>query len=153
MKGRRPKPDVLKIADGTLRKHRVKKRPEATGVLPRCPFRKTSLAGKKWAEVVKGLSHFKLIDKIDATHVEGLCVAYEQAKLADAQVAKEGMYLIGARGTYIKHPCVQIACEAWKLVRAYSNDLGLNHLSRQRMASPKDPDSDDEVSVEARYFG
>jgi hypothetical protein len=48
---------------------------------------------------------------------------------------------------------VQISAESWKLVRAYSNDLGLNHLSRQRMAAAKDKESDDTVNIEARYFG
>jgi P27 family predicted phage terminase small subunit len=152
MKGRRPTPDVLKIANGTLRKGRQKKRPAATGKIPKCPFERGTIAAKKWQEVVTGLKHFQLVDKIDATHIEGLCVAYEQAKQADAKVSEEGMYLTGARGTLIKHPCVQIAAEAWKLVRAYCNDLGLNHLSRQRMAAKQDT-PDETVNIEARYFG
>ena len=153
MRGGKAKPDVLKIANGTFRKSREKKKPAATGKIPKCPFERGSIAAKKWAEVVAGLKHYQLIDKIDATHVEGLCVAYEQAKKADEQVAQDGMYLTGARGTLIKHPCVQISAESWKLVRAYSNDLGLNHLSRQRMAAAKDKESDDTVNIEARYFG
>lgn len=150
MRGGIAKPDVVKKASGTFRKGREKKKPQPRGNSLECPFPANSIAGKKWAEVVEGLEHFKLIDKIDNTHIEGLCVAYEQAKKADAQVKKDGQFMVGARGTMIKHPCVQISAEAWKLVRAYSNDLGLNHLSRQRMQAQEEPDANNDL--EARYL-
>ncbi len=150
MKGGVPKPDIVKIAAGTFRKHRQKSTPKPRNNLPDCPFPAKSIAAKKWAEVVEGLEHFKLIDKIDSTHIEGLCVAYEQAKKADAQVKKDGQFMVGALGTMIKHPCVQISAEAWKLVRAYSNDLGLNHLSRQRMQAQEEPDTNNDL--EQRYL-
>ena len=150
MKGKMPLPDVVKIAAGTFRKSRQRKKPKPREGELVCPFPAKSIAAKKWAEVVEGLQYFKLIDKIDATHIEGLCVAYEQAKKADAQVKKDGQFLVGARGTLIKHPCVQVSAEAWKLVRAYSNDLGLNHLSRQRMAAQQEVEQDD--GLEKKYL-
>ena len=143
MKGGRPKPDTLKIASGTLRKARQKKTIKQRGKAPQCPFKAGTIAAKKWIEVIEGLEHFGLIDAIDGTHIEGLCVAYEQAKVADAAIQKEGMWLMGARNTPIKHPAIQISADAWQRVRAYGNDLGLNHLSRQRMNTTKEAPDDD----------
>ena len=150
MRGGRPKPDAIKIAEGTYRKSRAKKTPPQASGKPRSPFAAQSIAGRKWKEVVEGLSRLGIIDVIDATHVEGLCNAYQTAKQADAIVAKEGMVVVGAKGSMIKHPAIQIASDAWHKVRMYCNDLGLNHLSRQRMESST---GETQSSTEAKFLG
>jgi P27 family predicted phage terminase small subunit len=151
MRGLTPIPDVVKIAKGTFRKQRKKHTPPPRGNIPECPFTPGSLAAEKWAEVVEGLQHFKLIDKIDSTHIEGLCIAYERAKKADAQVEKEGPVILGCRDTAVKHPAIQISIDSWRLVRSYGNDLGLNHLSRQRMQA-RDT-AEDNNGLESKYLG
>ena len=151
MRSRPPKPDVIKIAQGTMRKHRAKKRPpKASNEIPPSPFESGTIADKKWTEITEGLKRFGLIDHIDATHIEGLCHHYQVAKIADAQIAIDGITVIGAAGSLIKNPACTVSAHAWGLVRGYCNDLGLNHLSRQRMQSNA---SHEESEKEDRYFG
>jgi P27 family predicted phage terminase small subunit len=151
MRSGRSKPDTLKIAEGTFRKSRAKKNPPKAAGKPRCPFKARTIAKKKWDEVTKGLGRLGLIDEIDATHIEGLCKAYQTAKEADAIVDKDGMVIVGAKGTPIKHPAIQVSADAWHKVRMYCNDLGLNHLSRQRMESTI-PDAGS-GGIEDKYLG
>lgn len=149
MRGRKPVPDVIKIAKGTLRKCRQKKNAPVQDGTPKCPFNITSIAGRKWKEVTEGLKRLGLIDKIDGTHIEGLCRNYQIAKEADKDIEKNGMVLLTPSGNIIKNPSAAIASDAWSKVRMYGNDLGLNHLSRQRMESNAEPA---ETSIEDKYL-
>jgi P27 family predicted phage terminase small subunit len=79
-----------------------------------------------------------------------LCRSYQTAKQADSIVEKDGLCVMGAKGGLIKHPATLISAEAWGKVRMYSNDLGLNHLSRQRMSASEAETQD---TKEARYLG
>lgn len=143
MKGSLPKPDIVKIAQGTYRKCRAKKRKPKSKGKPKCPFARGTIAYKKWTEVTSGLTRLGLIDAIDSTHIEGLCRQYEIAKDADAIVAKEGMVIDGSMGGKVKNPAINISDAAWGKVRSYCNDLGLNHLSRQRMESTSTEELED----------
>ena len=151
MPGPPPKPTVIKIAQGTLRKHREKKSqpPKADGT-PVCPFESGTIAAKKWKEVVTGLKRFGLLDKADGTHIEGLCYHYQQAKEAEAMIKKDGICVVGASGSLIKNPACTVSAHAWGIIRGYCNDLGLNHLSRQRMNSNAQPE---ETDKESKYLG
>lgn len=148
MRGGKPKPDVIKIAQGTLRKCRVKQRPKSSGT-PKCPFAVRSIAGKKWKEITEGLKRLGLIDAIDATHIEGLCRQYQIAKEADEVIAREGIVVKGSLGSPITNPACTVSSKAWAAVRGYSNDLGLNHLSRQRMESTANEVEDD---IESKFL-
>lgn len=145
MKGALPKPDIVKIAQGTYRKCRAKKnKPQSKGK-PKSPFKKGTIAYRKWVEVTSGLTRLGLIDEIDSTHIEGLCKQYEIAKQADELVAQQGMVIDGAMGGKVKNPAINISDAAWGKVRSYCNDLGLNHLSRQRMESNA-PEEQEEIA-------
>ena len=150
MAGRKPKPDSLKIAAGTLRRCRVKKNPPKASGIPKCPFQRSTIAAAKWREVTAGLKRLGIVDKIDATHIEGLCHSYQVAKEADAVVRELGMLLPTKEGGLMKNPATTISGEAWHKVRMCCNDLGMTHLSRQRMESTKVPV---EVGLEAKYLG
>ena len=150
MKGSIGKPDVVKIAQGTMRKCRAKKNPpKPTGKKPKCPFNVTTIAGRKWREITEGLQRLGLIDGIDATHIEGLCTQYQIAHEADAVVRKDGIVIDGAMGGRVKNPACSVSDAAWGKVRAYCNDLGLNHMSRQRMESTA---TETESDIESRYL-
>ena len=150
MRGGTGKPDIVKIAQGTLRKCRQKKNaPKATGKKPKCPFNITSIAGRKWKEITEGLERLGLIDGIDATHVEGLCTQYQIAREADSVVRREGIIIDGSMGGRVKNPACSVSDAAWGKVRAYCNDLGLNHMSRQRMESTA---TETESEIESKYL-
>jgi P27 family predicted phage terminase small subunit len=149
MTGRPPKPEIIKIAEGTSRADRRRKNPPKSQGCPRCPFGVTSGAGRKWKEIITGLKRLGLIDEIDQTHIEGLCRNYQVAKEADKVVARDGITIIGSLGSTIANPACNVSSKAWAAVRQYGNDLGLNHLSRQRMESTATQVEDD---IESKYL-
>jgi P27 family predicted phage terminase small subunit len=149
MKGSKGKPDVIKIAQGTFQKCRAKKNPPKASGVPKCPFNVTSIAGRKWKEVTAALKRLGLIDSADGTHIEGLCRQYQLAKQADRMIDKDGLCIEGSMGTTIKNPACTVSDAAWGKVRSYCNDLGLNHLSRQRMESNATQTEDD---IESKYL-
>ena len=149
MVGKPQIPDSVKLAKGTFRPGRQNKnQPKASG-LPKCPFTRGTIAANKWHEVVAGLSRLGIID---GSHVEGLCHAYQQAKDADAIIAEQGIVIDGR-----KNPACTVSADAWAKVRAFGNDLGLNHLSRQRLQALPEPEQTPRMrrnrEIEERYFG
>lgn len=149
MRGPPPKPDAIKIAQGTMRSNRQRKNPPIASGCPRCPFTINSIAGRKWKEIIAGLKRLGLIDTIDQTHIEGLCRQYQLAKEADKLIAKEGILISGSMGSIVANPACNVSAKAWSAVRQYGNDLGLNHLSRQRMESTATQVEDD---IESKYL-
>jgi P27 family predicted phage terminase small subunit len=145
-------PDAVKIANGTYRPGRANdKQPKSAGV-PKCPFKRGAIAATKWREVVTGLKRLGIIDQIDGTHIEGLSQAYQLAKEADAVIAVQGIVIDGK-----KNPACTVSADAWAKVRAFGNDLGLNHLSRQRLQALPEPEDTPRMrcnrEIEQRYFG
>ena len=149
MKGRTPVPDVIKIANCTLRKCRQRKSAKNNHKVPRSPFPSRSIAGRKWKEICTGLHRLGLIDEIDATHIEAYCRNYQLARDADVIVEAQGIVLVTEKGV-CKNPACTVSADAWNKVRAIGNDLGLNHLSRQRMASNQQEAQD---KLEEKYLG
>jgi P27 family predicted phage terminase small subunit len=149
MVGRKPKPTVLKLMEGTHRPDRARKNPPVGSGCPKCPFNITSIAGRKWKEITAGLKRLGLIDSIDQTHIEGLCRQYQLAKQADKLIARDGITIEGSMGSIVANPACNVSAKAWAAVRQYGNDLGLNHLSRQRMESTATQTEDD---IENKYL-
>ena len=148
MRGRRPKPDQIKEAQGTLQKCRTnKKKPKSSGV-PVSPFEAGSIAQAKWDEVVPGLQRLGLIDEIDRTALEALCWQYELATKSKQEIEQHGITLSTEHGT-IKNPACTVNSDAWAKIRSLINDLGLNYLSRQRMESKAVETPED---LEAKYL-
>lgn len=149
--GNNRKPDVIKIAEGTYRKDRAAKNaPKDSGNTPRCPFPVTSIAGRRWKQIVAGLDRLGIIDEIDLTHLEGICFQYQRAKEADKLVKKHGILIPNDKGNLVANPACRVSQDAWAKVRSYGNDLGLNHLSRQRMESKKEQSGSD---IEKKFLG
>lgn len=147
--GKNIKPEHIKIAEGTSRADRRRANPPKASGVPKCPFNVTSIAGKKWKEVTSALKRLGLIDSADGTHIEGLCRQYQLAKEADKIIDRDGLCVEGSMGTTIKNPACTVSDAAWGKVRSYCNDLGLNHLSRQRMESSTTQVEDD---IESKYL-
>lgn len=140
MTGKPTVPDSIKLAGGTLRPCRVnRKRPTNEGV-PTNPFETGSVAFEKWREIVAGLKRCKIIDKLDGSMIEAFCRNWQRALEAEILLATDGLMITLADGRKVKHPAATIAADCWSKVRALGNDLGLNHLSRQRLKSQDSPE-------------
>ncbi len=164
MAGKPNIPDAIKLARGTLRPGRVNtKQPKNEGT-PKNPFKKSSIAFEKWREIVAGLKRCKIIDKLDGSMIEAFCRNWQRALEAEDMLAADGLMITLADGRKAKHPAATIAADCWSKVRALGNDLGLNHLSRQRLKSQDSPEqpfrmrrdrtasSLTEAEIESRYL-
>lgn len=143
-------PDSVKIAEGTFQKCKQKQQKVKVTGVPECPFEPGSIAHDRWQFVVAGLKRLRLIDEIDGSHLEGYCRLYQIAKEADEVVDRDGVVVEGRGGAPIKNPAILISVDAWNKVRLFGNDLGLCHLSRQRMASDAEASDD---ALEAKFIG
>ena len=164
MRGRKPKPTELQIAEGDPRKHgvhRLEKRleVEAKGSrgLPRCSAHLKGLARKAWKMWSEELERMNLDCRPDGPMLEGACIAYETAIECYQTIQKQGR-VIARRildpqtntlvvGGLKPHPAVAQMNAALMVQRAFCSEFGLSPVSRTRLAVDKPADGDDELAV------
>jgi len=162
MRGRKPKPTELQLAEGDPRKlgvHRLeeKLKAEAKGSrgLPNCPSHLKGRARKAWKSWSEELERMNLDCRPDAQMLEGACVAYEAAVECYETIQKQGR-LVAKRildpqtNTLVvanvkPHPAVAQMNAAWLLLKAFCSEFGLSPVSRTRLAIDKADDGDDEL--------
>lgn len=162
MRGRKPKPTNLQIAEGDPRKRGVKKleqklEAEAKGSrgLPRCPAHLQGLARKAWKMWSEELERMNIDCRPDGPMLEGACIAYETAIQCYETIQKQGrciarrivdpqtntLVVAGLRA----HPAVAQMNAAWMVLRAFCSEFGLSPVSRTRLAIDKPADDEDEL--------
>lgn len=164
MRGRKPKPTELQLAEGDPRKHgvhRLEKRLEAetrgSRGLPRCPAHLQGLARKAWKMWSEELERMNLDCRPDGPMLEGACIAYETAIECYETIKKQGR-MIARRildpqtntlvvGGLKAHPAVAQMNAAWMVLRAFCSEFGLSPVSRTRLAVDKPADGDDELAA------
>ena len=95
--------------------------------------------------------------RCDAMMLEGACVNYARAVLADIAIGKSGITVeepIVSResgeilGYKIKnHPAVTVSNVAWRQVRAFCSEFGLSPVSRTRLTIEKDDPAADDLAT------
>jgi P27 family predicted phage terminase small subunit len=155
MRGRKPKPAALKVAEGDTRKIGVHKleqviaaQPKASRGLPECPRHLKGRARRAWEFWAEELAVMNLDARPDAMLLEGLCTSYARAVEADLILAKEGLLVeesaidpeTGKR-VVLKmrnHPAISVSRTSWAHVRAFCSEFGLSPAARMRVtAAPK----------------
>ncbi len=150
--GRPPKSLRQRQQEGDLRKNGAKKlqalidaEPKTQTGLGGCPDHLTGLAREAWDRWSEQLHIMDLDRRPDAEMLEGACVAYQRAVMADEQIKREGitiktykevegeMYLTSCR----KHPAITISEAAWRQVAMFCRDFGFSPASRSRLAVQK----------------
>ena len=163
MKGRKPKPIELQMAEGDPRKHgkhkleqRLAAIPKTSSGLPDCPRHLKGRARYAWKVWAEELAIMNLDKRPDGPMLEGACRAYQRAVEADLIVDKEGI-IIQDKGFVVKkdglgenktmtvrtkqHPAVTISNNSWMLVKAFCSEFGLSPASRLRLTPSIPPDS------------
>ena len=153
MRGRKPKPTAVQIAEGDPRKkgtgklrERLEREPDARRGLPDCPRHLKGRARAAWAFWNEELASMNLDCRPDAMMLEGACVNYARAVEADAILADEGLVVtepvITKQGDVVgerhkKHPAVEVSNAAWRQLRAFCSEFGLSPVSRTRLTIEK----------------
>jgi P27 family predicted phage terminase small subunit len=162
VRGRKPKPTTLQIAEGDPRKLGVHKleqklKAEAKGSrgLPRCPGHLTGVSQKVWKFWSEELEKMNLDCRPDAQMLEGACIAYETAIECYLTIKKQGRSIpkrvldpetnrLVVNGL-TPHPAVAQMNQALTLMRAFCSEFGLSPASRSRIVTESPGDGEDEL--------
>jgi P27 family predicted phage terminase small subunit len=139
MRGRKPKPRILKIVQGTYRKDRAKNEPAPELIAPPCPRWLPRKAKNEWSRLAPQLEELGLLTQLDGPMFAGYCATVARWRQAEERLAKEGLTILGEGGQMKSHPCVRIATQAAALMLKFGSDFGLTPTSRSRIDLPAPP--------------
>jgi P27 family predicted phage terminase small subunit len=142
-RGPKPLPTADKRLRGTLEKSR--QAPDELELPPGCPNPPTSLIGdgrELWRDCAPVLAERGVLSNSDRASFEAMCRAFQSARDAEKELAKEGRVIPGERGNVI-NPWEKIAIQRWAEVVRFSAEFGLTPAARSRISAPdqkkKDP--------------
>lgn len=158
MRGRKPRPIQQQINEGDRRQRGPKKLneqlasiPKAERGLPECPSYLGAIAHEKWMEWKDALEKANLANKPDTAMLEGACVWYERAVIAD-RLIREKILIIDevldkqgkptGRKRVNRNPAWSASREAWVMVHSFCSEFGLSPVSRQRLRVEANPSNE-----------
>ena len=150
MRGRKPKPIQQQINEGDPSKRGVHKLDEAMKKMPKaeeglgdCPAELGAIARSAWNFYSMELLKSGMAFRMDRMLLEGICIQYERAKVAEQFIQKNGMLVIEivtdrqGKPTGEKrvknNPAIAIANASWVIYRSLCSEMGLSPISRQRL--------------------
>jgi P27 family predicted phage terminase small subunit len=153
MRGRKPKPLRIQIAEGDTRRRGARKlqelaerEPKAQRGLPPCPDHLKGIARDRWFFWAEELADMNIDHRPDDALLVGACMNYARALQAEALIDSEGLMIedpiVKGRGEnaqivgYRKRtsPAAFIANAAWMRVHKFCSEFGFSPASRTRIA-------------------
>ena len=149
MRGRKPKPTVLKLIEGNPGKRRLNDRePVPPDGMPDPPEFLDAEARAEWDRTSKVLADMGLLTKADRSALAAYCVAYSRWVQAEAQVAKYGTIVKSPEeGFPMKSPYRTVADQALEAMRKLMVEFGLTPSSRSRIRVPEGGQAADEFEA------
>lgn len=146
MRGRKPKPTVLKVLEGNPGKRRINDRePSAPAGMPDCPGYLDDTARDEWQRTGEVLRDMGLLSLADRTALAAYCTAYSRWVQAEAAVKKFGTIVKSPdKGFPMKSPYLTIADQAMESMRKFMVEFGLTPSSRSRIKVPDAGQAGDE---------
>src|SRR3990172_2095863 len=149
MRGRKPKPTVLRAIEGNPGKRplndREPKPPEGT---PDCPEYLDEHGKAEWFRLVPILKQMRVFTEVDRTALAAYCTAFSRWIHAEAQVKKYGTIVKSPeKGFPMKSPYLCVASEAMEAMRKFMVEFGLTPSSRSRLRVPDQPDAAREFDI------
>jgi P27 family predicted phage terminase small subunit len=146
----RRKPFTVQRAEGDPRKRGVHvldnliaSEPEAERGLPACPRHLTGRARAAWKFWSEALHLMDIDRRPDAVMLEGACVAYQRAVIADLNLLARGVVvdefaIVKGKPVLVRtkrNPADAVSNNAWARVRAFCGEFGLSPVARTRLAT------------------
>ena len=147
MRGRKPKPQVLKALEGNRGKRKqTRKELQPDPTLPKCPQHLNAVAKEQWHNYADELNRLGLLTSIDAPWFGELCfniaLSYQaQEKLEEMGPVVE-IYDEDEKGyLYIKeirrNPWIMVEKQASERILRIMSEAGMTPVSRSRASSGK----------------
>lgn len=145
MKGRKPKPTALRIAEGNRGKRPLPvNEPAAVEGELSCPPDMPQVAAEHWRWIVDQVRALGIFSTSDAGMYEACARQYAQWRMLQRE-AESAVFVTGVEGNQLPNPAVRMARDALALLRACYAEMGLSATSRARVAKsgggPKGEDS------------
>ncbi len=154
MRGRKPKPAVLKLISGNPGHRKLANSPQFSGSFGPPPKWMGRDACALWRRLGPELQAQKLAAPAYRTAFEALCASYGVAVRATRAIQRHGATYKTERGTHRRRPEVGIAAQAWTLVARFCVEFGLTPSAVGRINLPQGSQRSLEEIVNARkYFG
>ena len=135
MRGRKPKPTALKLADGNSGKRKINgAEPKPPGSLPDCPEHLSVEAKAEWHRIAESLNQIGLLTQVDRTTMAAYCQCYGRWVEAEQRLAETPSILRMPSGYIQQSPWLTISNKQLELMVKYMSELGLTPASRSRLA-------------------
>jgi P27 family predicted phage terminase small subunit len=157
-RGRKPKPNALRLLEGNPGKRPINRRaPQPSGGTT-CPAHLSALAKREWRRIYPHLELLGLVSPIDRAALAGYCQAYVRWVEAEAKVQDLVVTTGSTTNPYpIVNPYLAAANKALQQMREFLVEFGMTPASRSRVEVdvPPVPTKRTEThgkSKAARYF-
>ena len=149
MKGRKPKPTVLKIREGNPGKRAINgAEPTAPSDVPSCPDFLDEVAQEEWYRISGILCEMGLLSTADRAALAAYCTVYSRWVHAEQQVKKFGTIVKSPeKGFPMKSPYLTVADQAMESMRKFLVEFGLTPSSRSRLRVEAKKSAEDEFDA------
>lgn len=160
MRGRKPKPTPLQLAEGDPRKYgkgklaeKLAAEPKAARGFPKCPDYLQGPAREAWEFWTEELAAMEMDRRADSKMLEAACVASKAMKECEEAIGKRGRFI--ARRVEDKdgnvhvldiksHPAARQQNAALLALKAICSEFGLSLVSRSRLSTDKKVEEEDD---------
>ncbi len=149
MRGRKPKPTVLKALEGNPGRRPINDRePVPPEGVPECPDFLDDAARGEWLHTSAVLKDMGLLTPADRAALAAYCTAYSRWVHAEEQVKKYGTIAKSpTKGFPMKSPYLTIADQAMEAMRKFMVEFGLTPSARSRIKVPSSSGAADEFDL------
>lgn len=156
MRGRKPKPTAIKIAEGNRGRRKLDKiepQPDAGRFDP--PSHLNDVARAEWARLEPELRRLNLLTKLDRANFAGYCQAYARWAFAEEQLELKPSLIVKAPSGYaMPNPYIAIANKSASEMRKFAALFGFSPSDRVRLAvSPEDSPNSEIAELHAIMGG
>ena len=148
MRGRKPKPPVLRLLEGNPGKRPIPDvvQPETGAHPPKCPAWLEPDAKKEWKRIAQELCDLGLLSNLDVVALAAYCQAYARYKEAEQLISEHGatythINKFGAENEMLRAH-VYMSKIQLQFIRQFCAEFGLTPSARARMVLPKDEEED-----------
>lgn len=140
MRGRKPIPTALKIANGNPGKRPLNmNEPTPDPAIPMCPSHLDDLAREEWDRVSYELYEIGILSNIDRAVLANYCIAWSRSIQAELKLQDGNLVLTGKDGGVYQSPWLAVANKAHEQTVKYASELGMTPSSRTRLnANPSE---------------
>jgi P27 family predicted phage terminase small subunit len=138
MPGPRRIPNHLKLAAGKPSHHKFNPGPDFAPGTTDPPAHLNGVALETWNSLVAELNRLNVWRECHRLPMEGLCLAYQKARDADADLAVNGMTVRGLHSE-LPRPQVAISRQAWDATVRYCSEFGFTLASASKVVVNQKP--------------